>query len=172
MAENISDLILDGNAAAGCLHEIFASDITIAQIQCDACSSTRPVGSLRLLVKSLVTAIACPMANPSVCQVDHFTSDSGILGESDTRRIGISPYKRRKSGHFLTAASCQKRTHAVQQKDALFDHLVGPGEQRRWHVKARRPFTMRCPGGRAPRRKKWHRGAGWRSSTTDPHGRQ
>src|SRR5262245_51706679 len=46
------------------------------------------------------------------------------------------------------------------------------GEQRRWHVKAQRPFTMRCPGGRAPRSEKWYRGAGWRSSTTDPRGRQ
>jgi len=45
MADNVSDLVLDGNAAAGCLQEIFAGDITIAQIQCEACGSTRSVGS-------------------------------------------------------------------------------------------------------------------------------
>jgi len=60
MAEKISDLVLDGNAAAGCLHEIFASDITIAQIQCDACSSTRPVGSLRLYAAPMGAVLRCP----------------------------------------------------------------------------------------------------------------
>jgi DNA-directed RNA polymerase subunit RPC12/RpoP len=59
MAENISDLVLDGNAAAGCLHEIFASDITIAQIQCEACGSTRPVGSLRLYAASMGAVLRC-----------------------------------------------------------------------------------------------------------------
>jgi hypothetical protein len=60
MAENISDLVLDGNAAAGCLHEIFASDITIAQIQCDACGSARPVGSLRLYAAPMGAVLRCP----------------------------------------------------------------------------------------------------------------
>ena len=53
MANNVSDLVLDGNAAAGCLQEIFADDITIAQIQCEACGSTRPVGALRLYAASM-----------------------------------------------------------------------------------------------------------------------
>jgi hypothetical protein len=60
MAENISDLVLDGNAAAGCLHEIFASDITIAQMQCDAGSSTRSGGSLRLYAAPMGAVLRCP----------------------------------------------------------------------------------------------------------------
>jgi len=60
MAKNISDLVLDGNAAAGSLREVFASDITIAQIQCDGCGSTRPVGSLRLYAAPMGAVLRCP----------------------------------------------------------------------------------------------------------------
>ena len=59
MAENISDLILDGNAAASCLHEIFAADITLAQIQCEVCSSIRHVGSLRLYAAPMGAVLRC-----------------------------------------------------------------------------------------------------------------
>src|SRR5215472_968785 len=39
------------------------------------------------------------------------------LSHKSTTLIGcpLSPHKRHKSGHFLTAASCQNRTHAPQQ---------------------------------------------------------
>ena len=59
MAENISDLVLDGNAAAGCLQEIFTSDITVAQIQCEACGCVRPVGSLRLYAVPMGAVLRC-----------------------------------------------------------------------------------------------------------------
>jgi hypothetical protein len=59
MAGNVSDLVLDGNAAAGCLREIFAADITIAQIQCEACGSVRPVGSLRLYAAPMGAVLRC-----------------------------------------------------------------------------------------------------------------
>jgi hypothetical protein len=39
-SENGSDLVLDGNAAADLLHEIFVLEITVAQIQCDAASGS------------------------------------------------------------------------------------------------------------------------------------
>ena len=37
MTENDLDFVLDGNAAAGALREVFAADVTSAHIQCDAC---------------------------------------------------------------------------------------------------------------------------------------
>ena len=37
MTENDLDFVLDGNAAAGALGELFAADVTTAYIQCDAC---------------------------------------------------------------------------------------------------------------------------------------
>jgi hypothetical protein len=37
-----------------------------------------------------------------------------------------------RSGHSGSAASCQERTHAVQQKASLLDHLIGAGKERGW----------------------------------------
>ena len=60
MTENDSDLILDGNAAAGLLQEIFAVEITTAQIQCHACDSVQAVGSLRLYAAPMGAVLRCP----------------------------------------------------------------------------------------------------------------
>ena len=60
MSENISDLVLYGNAAASLLEEIFVPDVTIAQIQCQACDSTRAVGSLSLYAAPMGAILRCP----------------------------------------------------------------------------------------------------------------
>ena len=60
MVENISDLVLDGNAAAGCLQEVFAVEVTIGEIQCEACSSVRPVGSLPSYAAPMGCVLRCP----------------------------------------------------------------------------------------------------------------
>jgi hypothetical protein len=39
MTQNVSDLVLEGNAAVTLLQELSACDITIAQTQCEACGS-------------------------------------------------------------------------------------------------------------------------------------
>ena len=59
MAENCSDLVLDGNAAAGLLQEIFDAEITSALIQCDACDSTEAVGSLSLYAATMGAVLSC-----------------------------------------------------------------------------------------------------------------
>jgi DNA-directed RNA polymerase subunit RPC12/RpoP len=60
MTENDSEVILDGNAAAGLLQEIFALEITTAQIQCQACDSVGAVGSLRLYAAPMGAVLRCP----------------------------------------------------------------------------------------------------------------
>ena len=59
MTENGSDLVLDGNAAAGLLQEIFVLDITTAQIHCEVCGSTGAVGSLRLYAAPMGAVLRC-----------------------------------------------------------------------------------------------------------------
>jgi Family of unknown function (DUF6510) len=55
-----SDLVLDGNAAAGLLQEIFVFEITTALIRCDVCGSTEAVGSLRLHAAPMGAVLRCP----------------------------------------------------------------------------------------------------------------
>jgi hypothetical protein len=59
MTENGSDLVLNGNAAAGLLQEIFGLEITAAQIQCDACGSTGAVGALPLYAAPMGAVLRC-----------------------------------------------------------------------------------------------------------------
>ena len=59
MTEKDPALVLDGNAAAGLLQEIFVTDVTTAQFRCDACGSTGVVGSLRLYAASMGAVLRC-----------------------------------------------------------------------------------------------------------------
>ena len=59
MTEKGSDLVLDGNAAAGLLQEIFVPEITAAEIRCEACGTTGAVGSLRLYGAPMGAVLRC-----------------------------------------------------------------------------------------------------------------
>jgi hypothetical protein len=59
MTQDGSNLVLDGNAAAGLLQEIFALEITTAQVQCGTCGSTGAIGSLRLYAAPMGAVLRC-----------------------------------------------------------------------------------------------------------------
>jgi len=59
MIENGLAPILDGNAAAGLLQDIFVPEITTAQIQCAACGSAAAVGSLRMYAVPMGAVLRC-----------------------------------------------------------------------------------------------------------------
>jgi hypothetical protein len=59
MTENVSALVLDGNAACGLLQEIFAPEITSAQIECEACGYTAALGTLHLYATAMGAVLRC-----------------------------------------------------------------------------------------------------------------
>jgi hypothetical protein len=71
MIENGSDLVLDGNAAAGLLQQIFALEITCAQVQCNACGYPGAVGSLRLYAASMGAVLRCTNCDGVVMRAVH-----------------------------------------------------------------------------------------------------
>jgi len=71
MTENGSERVLDGNAAAGLLQEIFVLEITTAQIQCNACSSMAPVGSLRVYAAPMGAVLMCTRCDGILMRAVH-----------------------------------------------------------------------------------------------------
>jgi hypothetical protein len=61
---NLSDLnrsfMLDGNAAAGILDEIFATDMTANQIQCGSCGREGELGTLLAFTQAPGLVLRCP----------------------------------------------------------------------------------------------------------------
>jgi hypothetical protein len=66
MTGNDSNRVLDGNAAAGLLQEIFVLEITTAQIQCEACGSAAAIGSLRLHAGPMGAVLRCSGCDASL----------------------------------------------------------------------------------------------------------
>jgi Family of unknown function (DUF6510) len=54
-----SDLVLDGNAAAGILHAVYGAEMTIAVGTCDGCGTAGPVGAARLY-RTAGLVLRCP----------------------------------------------------------------------------------------------------------------
>jgi len=52
--------VLDGNAAAGLLQQIFAIDITMARITCGGCELVQPLAALRLYGLPMGNILRCP----------------------------------------------------------------------------------------------------------------
>ena len=63
MADTDSGFVLDGNAAGGPLQEIFVPDVTTAQTQCAACSSTQILGTSLLYGASMGAVLRCTCCN-------------------------------------------------------------------------------------------------------------
>ena len=71
MTEDGSHLVLDGNAAAGLLQEIFVPEITTAQVECGGCGHTAAIGSLRLYGAGMGAVLRCSSCDGLVMRVAH-----------------------------------------------------------------------------------------------------
>jgi hypothetical protein len=52
--------VLDGNAAAGTLAEVFAAEMTVAMSTCVACGDNHPIGELRAYLDAPGVVLRCP----------------------------------------------------------------------------------------------------------------
>jgi hypothetical protein len=64
-----SDLRLDGNAAGGVLGELFAFEITRAQVVCAGCQMSGPVGTLMVYASPMGTVVRCPSCDAVLIRV-------------------------------------------------------------------------------------------------------
>jgi len=71
MTQDSSAHVLDGNAVAGLLQEIFVPEITTALIRCQTCSSAGAVGSLRLYAAPMGTVLRCIHCDGILMRVVH-----------------------------------------------------------------------------------------------------
>ncbi len=58
--EETVSLMLDGNAMAGMLHELFDMEMTIAPVECDFCGQVGELGSLWAFAESPGYVLRCP----------------------------------------------------------------------------------------------------------------
>ena len=55
-----ADLRLDGNAAAGLLSEVFATEMTVASVTCAGCGATNVVARAQLYMQAPGSVLRCP----------------------------------------------------------------------------------------------------------------
>jgi hypothetical protein len=58
--EGIQSLMLDGNALAGLLHELFEAEMTVAPVECATCGRHGEMGSLWAFIESPGYILRCP----------------------------------------------------------------------------------------------------------------
>lgn len=55
----MDSLMLDGNAVAGLLHDVFGAEMTAATATCDHCGASAPVGAVHVF-RSAGVVLRCP----------------------------------------------------------------------------------------------------------------
>ena len=79
--------VLDGNAVAGLLEELFTVDMTTAMATCGSCGAREPLGALRLF-RGAGHVLRCPRCGEVVATM--VTDDAGVwLGVQGLRTLRI-----------------------------------------------------------------------------------
>lgn len=80
--------VLDGNSAAGLLSELFAVEITAAQITCGGCEAVAPMGSLRLYGGRMGAIFRCAHCDTAVLRLVR-TAEGYWLEMKGTRSLFV-----------------------------------------------------------------------------------
>jgi hypothetical protein len=62
---------LDGNAAGGVLGEIFAFEMTTAEVICANCDAVGPIGAALVYATAMGTIIRCPSCGEALMRIAH-----------------------------------------------------------------------------------------------------
>jgi len=83
------DSFLDGNAAGSRLRELFALDVTAAEIVCDGCGATAEIGAVRDYGGAMGTVLRCAHCDTVILRLTH--SPAGLwLDMRGTRRLFVA----------------------------------------------------------------------------------
>jgi hypothetical protein len=79
---------LDGNAAGGRLHELFALDMTAAEIVCDGCGTIAEIGAVRDYGGAMGAILRCAHCDTVIMRLTH--TPAGLwLDMRGTRRLFV-----------------------------------------------------------------------------------
>jgi hypothetical protein len=59
MSNNITDLLLGGDAAANLIQQVFIPDVTLATVRCHACGCVSSVGALTVYAGPMGAVLHC-----------------------------------------------------------------------------------------------------------------
>ncbi len=62
---------LDGNAVGGRLRELFALDVTAAEIVCDGCGAVADIGAVRVFGGAMGAILRCAHCDTAVMRLTH-----------------------------------------------------------------------------------------------------
>ena len=62
---------LDGNAAAGTLQAIFPFEMTLVQLTCTGCGTTKMIGATAAYIHGMGTVIRCPSCDNVLIRIAH-----------------------------------------------------------------------------------------------------
>ena len=80
---------LDGNAAGGRLRELFALDVTAAEIICDGCGAVAEIGAVRVFGGAMGAILRCAHCDTVVLRLTH--TPAGLwLDMRGTRRLFVA----------------------------------------------------------------------------------
>jgi hypothetical protein len=66
-----SDTALDGNAAGGLLRELFALDVTAAEIVCAGCGAAAEIGATRAYGGAMGAVLRCAHCDTALLRLTH-----------------------------------------------------------------------------------------------------